>query len=347
MNEFMNDVLQQPAALRSALEFYRNGGKGILQSVQEMLTERDGLIFTGMGSSEIAPIAIMGKLIASGLQAELWEAGELLHYHLGACDDLKLVLAVSQSGESFETCGVAKAVRGKCALVAITNDERSFLARSAAISLPLQAGPESTISTKTYSNSLAVLHLLAEALTRGRSDEQTARLEGVAREMEAYLETGRGDVSRAAAHLDGVPFLYFLARGPSLAAARQAALTFSEGARLATCAMPGATFRHGPIELLGHEFAAVVLAPAGRTWDLMLSLALEAAEAGSRIVLLTDSVPTDVHPSIQILSIPDLGEDLFPLNCCLPLELLMAEVAGRKGIEPGSVERIGKITTRE
>jgi hypothetical protein len=47
------------------------------------------------------------------------------------------------------------------------------------------------------------------------------------------------------------------------------------------------------------------------------------------------------------LDLVDRGEDLLPLSACLPLELLLNELAARRGREAGTFTRIGKVTTRE
>jgi glucosamine--fructose-6-phosphate aminotransferase (isomerizing) len=154
------------------------------------------------------------------------------------------------------------------------------------------------------------------------------------------------EVEAAAEFLRGADFLYFIGRGPSLAAAHQGALTFNEGARLPTCALPGGTFRHGPFELVGPDFAAVLLAPAGRTVDLATGMAREVAQAGGRVLLLTDR-PAPVARGLHVLRLPARDEDLFGLQACVPLELLLYHVALQRGRQAGVFERITKVTRRE
>ena len=348
MTRFLEDVYGQSAALRRLLPYYGGDSQRHLEAVRELLSEGERhLMFTGMGSSCYAPLAILPALTAARLEARIFEAGELLHYHLGVCDESKVLVAVSQSGESIETQRVVEEVKGRCSVVAITNNEDSYLGRTADVLLPLHAGEEGVVSTKTYTNTLAVLKLLTRCLVGGDVDEETKQLGALADDMEASMGERRADAVRAAKFLGSVPFLYFIARGPALATAHQAALTFSEGARLPAYALAGASFRHGPIELVAEEFAAVILAPAGPTWKLTTGLAREAAEEGARIVLLTDDVPGEVPATMFPLEVPAFGEDLFPITSWMSLELLLHEVANRRGLEVGIVRRISKVTRTE
>ena len=258
MSRFLEEIHQQPAALRTVLGYYCREGKEALQAVCDLWGAGEKrLLFTGMGSSHYAPLAIRRMLVAARVPAEIWEAGELLHYHLEVCTGQTMVVAISQSGESAETCGVVEKVRESCPVVTLTNAPESYLGRCGDVVLPLCAGEEAAISTKTYTNTLAVLHLLATALANGELEAAHERLGRLANDMETWLTRRREELVRAADFLAARPFLYFIARGPSLAAAHQGALTFNEGARLPTGALAGGTFRHGPFELVGEEFAAV------------------------------------------------------------------------------------------
>src|SRR5207253_3161412 len=101
---------------------------------------------------------ILPRLAAGGVDARVWEAGEWLHYGPRELPAGALVVAISQSGESIETRTLAERVAGRAPLVAVTNDPESRLARAAAVVLPMRAGVEEMIATKTYSNTVGVLH---------------------------------------------------------------------------------------------------------------------------------------------------------------------------------------------
>lgn len=348
MSRFLEEIQQQPDALREVLAFYRSEGGSRLQAAKELCDRKESqLLFTGMGSSFFAPLAIRGELVEAGWRAEVRDAGELLHYSLGEIAEGTVLVAVSQSGESVETRKVVEKVQNGASLITVTNEIESCLGRCGEVVLPMCAGAEEAISTKTYTNTLAILHLLRTVLSGGEIRGEMERLERLAAGMEEVIDRRRGELEDAADFLDGADFLYFIARGPSLAAAHQGALTFNEGAGMPTCALSGGTFRHGPLELVGEEFAGVFFAPEGKTGELVKDMACEVAEGGGRVLLLTDEKPDNLSAIVRVLALPKLGEDLFSLNACAPVEFLLYEMAHRRGREAGIFERIAKVTRRE
>ena len=348
MSTFVKEIEEQPAALRRVLACYGSEGGRLLEAARDLYADRDRcLLFTGMGSSYFAPMVIMPGLNAMGARVSVWEAGELLHYGLNVCTERTVLIAVSQSGESFETRRVVEEAGGRCRVVAVTNEKESFLGRSGDLVLPLCAGEEAAISTKTYTNTLAVMHLLGTALAGGDLRVECGRIGRLADNMEMFLERRRGEVVEAAEFLGDPSFLYFVARGPSLTAAHQAALTFNEGARLPTCALAGGTFRHGPLELVDEGFGAVFFVPDGRTAEITVEMAREVAQAGGRVLMVTDGEAGDLATGLRVMRLPRYNEALFALNACLPMELLLHEMARRRGRVAGVFERITKVTQRE
>lgn len=109
---------------------YRGEGAQRLRAARTLCEKRQrSLLFTGMGSSYYAPLTIRTRLAAAGVRADLAEAGELLHYALEPDTMDKVLVAVSQSGESTETRQVAEALAGQCPIVALTNEPTSALGR--------------------------------------------------------------------------------------------------------------------------------------------------------------------------------------------------------------------------
>lgn len=346
MTPFLAEIHQQPQALRQLLSHLRGAGRPALEAARNLCAGRP-LCFLGMGSSMYAPLAIHPALTRAGLGAEIREAGEHLHYTPDSISTDTAVIAISQSGESAETLRAVEALDAGHPVLAITNAPDSGLGQRGQVALPLCAGDEAAISTKTYSNTLAVLHVLQTALTGGDIDTECDRLARLADDMQALLEERSQEMADAAAFLDRAGFLYSVARGPALAAAHQGALTFNEGARLATCALAGGSFRHGPLEQVDESFAAVLFAPAGRTADLVFGLARDVAAAGGRVLLLTDRPPADAPPQVRSFVLPERGEDLFPLSACVPVELLLYHVARARGHEAGVFQRVTKVTRTE
>ena len=230
---------------------------------------------------------------------------------------------------------------------AITNDERSAVGRAASLVLPLCAGTEAAIAAKTYTNSLALVKLMAAALEGHPATESV--LESLERAASVILDVDDGHIGAAAERLLPGHAVAFVGRGPAYASARQCALTFIEGARGLAAAFTGGGFRHGPMELAGPELRAVFLAPEGVTRDIMAGLASEAAAHGAGVVVITDSdvAPADGAAVVRVPRADRGGEELFPLAVSGAHALLLDRFAAARGIEAGHFVRGSKVTSKE
>jgi len=338
-NVFLKELDEQPEALRKMIDFYRDKGRPRLKQWAGEAKKNEQVIFSGMGTSEFAPEMIVADLARNGIGAMTIDAGEWLHYPR----PLKgLPVLISQSGESVETRKLAEHL--PTPYIGLTNDESSLIGRKASLSLWMCAGEEAAISTKTYMNTLGVLYLMSKAI-RGEKDieEGLAALTTAADRMN---ECDRANIARAASVLAEAPCIQFVSRGPAMVAARQTALTFMEGPRLPATALTGSTFRHGPFELADKGHYVVFFVPYGLTYDLLSAMAVETAGKGSKVLVVTDG-EIAAKADLQVLRVPRLGEDLFPVSAAMTHELLLYETAKQRGIEIGRFRYGTKITTRE
>jgi glucosamine--fructose-6-phosphate aminotransferase (isomerizing) len=139
--------------------------------------------------------------------------------------------------------------------------------------------------------------------------------------------------------------IYLLARGPSLASAHEGALLFHEVAKSPAVAMPTASFRHGPVEVVDRHFGGIVFAPLGVTRDLNLSLARDLVEFGGRIRLIGPSGP---HlQGTYWCATPSVPQTLAPLFEILPLQAAAFQLAVLRGIDPGSFRYAPQVAVDE
>ena len=139
-------------------------------------------------------------------------------------------------------------------------------------------------------------------------------------------------------------------------AARQCALTFMEGTRRLAASFTGGAFNHGPSELLEKGFSVVILRSAGSSRPLSSSLAARAAALGAEVVVLGAPPAEGVEGALSVevpgisgrLAAPGADQDeLFPLLLCRVQNLLLHEVAARRGHEAGVFRNGAKVTTHE
>lgn len=348
MSRFLDEIAELPGALRRMAEFYRGEGGGFLEQWAARLKGRRVARFTGMGTSEFAPLAIRARMAKTGTAVSVLDSGEWLHFGATTPADDEVVVLLSQSGESFEIVKIIERGLAGNDFIAITNNQQSTLGRSASLVLPLHAGEEASISTKTYSNTLGLLYLMARAV-EGQAAVNRA-LDELDEAADCVLSAKEESIKAAAASLLPATGIAFIGRGASYVAARQSALTFMEGTRLLAGAFTAGAFRHGPFEANGPDFRLVTFLPEGPTRCVTENMAREAARLGSRVVLLTDTDAVE-EPNVKVVRMRNVKgearEELFPLVASAAQALLLHHVAAGRGIEAGHFRFGGKVTLKE
>ncbi|MCL6522510.1 MAG: SIS domain-containing protein [Firmicutes bacterium] len=318
---------------------------------------RGPLWIAGMGSSFHAAVAGAVAFQRRGWPALAVEAAELLHYGLGAVTPESPVLLVSQSGESAEVVALLERLRGHERLLGVTNEAGSTLGREVPLVLPLALPPDGGVAVKTFGWSLAALVLLAEEAAGGAREAGVGAAAGGARAaLEEAVEHLRRDgealfaAARAAVQLfEPGRTPVFVGRGPALATAGQAALTFQEVLARPALAMGAGQFRHGPMELFGGEVVLAAVA-RGSTADLVRRLAGEAETSACPVLLLDEGNGVEWAPTEAgdgYLEVPALADELAPLYDVAFFQALVGALAAREGRTPGQFQFADPVTREE
>ena len=164
-----------------------------------------------MGASYNAAYPACLALSGLPIPVVLMNTAELVHSMGGQIGSRTLLWANSQSGRSAELLHLLERIKSSppaCLLTSV-NDEASPLATAADVCLPIYAGLESTVSTKTYVNTLAV-NLLAVQQLSGRDIEllRNAML-NAADEIEHFLSNWQVRVNKLDELLDDFEDLIF------------------------------------------------------------------------------------------------------------------------------------------
>jgi glutamine---fructose-6-phosphate transaminase (isomerizing) len=349
MTPFRAEIDQIPDALSRLARFYEGEGRDLIVKAGRRVREAGEVTWSGMGTSCFAPEASFPRLERAGVACRSKDAGEWLHFGQEATPG-QLAILTSQSGESVEVRRLVEEGRVGAGYIAITNNLDSFLAVNAGLVLPLLAGEEASISTKTYANTLAVSYLLASAV---EGEESVTRRTRELRAASGALQNADLDaIGRAAERIAPAQGTAFVGRGPGYVAARQCALTFMEGTRRLAAGFSGGAFNHGPSELLSKGFSLVVLQGSGSSRSLSTSLAARAAALGADVVVLGAQPPEKLGGvlSVEVPAItgtPSDLEELFPLFLCRVQNILLHDVAARRGHQAGVFRNGSKVTTRE
>ncbi len=159
------------AVLMSALE--GKLGAAFTRAVDLIAGARGRVIVTGMGKSGHVGRKIAATLASTGTPAYYVHPGEASHGDLGMIHPDDVIVALSWSGETAELADlVAYAKRFRLALIAITANETSSLAREAdaCLALPkaLEACPNGLAPTTSTTMQLVIGDALAVALLERR-----------------------------------------------------------------------------------------------------------------------------------------------------------------------------------
>lgn len=353
MTEFLQEILGQPEAICATAAYYapdRAGSKS-LDDFATAARKAGSIVITGMGSSYFLSGTLRAFLSQNGIAATVINAGELLHYQLNVLADDTLLVAISQSGESFETVNVVRQMdqRGiKASIAVITNEPESTLGRRADILLPTMAGTEEKTSTKTFITGFQVIYMINKVL-KGIA-VPAGIWQTVAAQIEATLSKREHTCPAMLRALGDASYLQFIARGTSMASASQSALMAMEASHTPAQALAGGEFRHGPLEMVCQGFTAVVIAhSATPTFEQTHRLIDEIVSFGGRVLLISDR-PDAVPPgdALTVIAAPAPDEDLFDITSIIPVQLAV-EIWAReeKGIIPGEFTHGQKVTNIE
>lgn len=116
MNKFLTEINEQPQALKKTVAW--TGSKQGTEAMQHiraawMSGKYDKVVFTGMGSSFFLSHAAALLLSGAAIPAFAVNAGEMLHFQRPLLTDKTLLVAISQSGESYEVVELLKEMSGQ------------------------------------------------------------------------------------------------------------------------------------------------------------------------------------------------------------------------------------------
>jgi glutamine---fructose-6-phosphate transaminase (isomerizing) len=349
-NRFLDEINEQPQALRDTLDFYLEGEgkKRLSEAVQHWNPKKNQrIIFTGMGSSFFISSLASTILNCHGIPAQAINAGELIHYQFPVIVPGTLLICISQSGESYEIIRILEKRSEEVTCIGICNEPDSTLAKCSNVTLISMAGKEFMTSTKTFSSTALVAIIFSICLAGQWKPETIARIELIVDAVKYLIKSHSQWLPPVMELLRKVNYVQLVARGPSMAAAQQGALMFMEGARNPASALYSGEFRHGPMELVQDGFLAIILAPEGETYHSHLKLAEDIIHFGGRVIILSNKDPEAIPEGMFCLNIPCEQEYFFSIPAIIPLQFMVNQCAWEKGSIPGEFIRGSKVTRIE
>jgi glutamine---fructose-6-phosphate transaminase (isomerizing) len=278
--------------------------------------------------------------IASEMDAGLLEPGTL-------------VIAFSQSGETADVLRAVERIDGDSALLAITNNTHSSLARLAGAVVDCAAGPEIGVAaSKTFVaqvitgvgvtlSSLAASGRL-DAATTATLAEELRRLPDL---LAQSLAVSRLVVPGLVEELHDAGGYLFLGRGPGALYAAEGALKLKELSYRWAEAFPAGELKHGPLALVEPGTPVIVVDDGDPRLEANVA---EVAARGARVVRIGGSGATIPALGLSVAEPVRGGMDRWgPLESVIPMQVLARELALALGRDVDKPRNLAKSVTVE
>jgi glucosamine--fructose-6-phosphate aminotransferase (isomerizing) len=188
------------------------------------------------------------------------------------------------------------------------------------------------VAVQTNTGTMALLLSLAAAAVGEAEAKWRTALQSATDALAAAIEEAEAHSNEWAQFLRGAEVVHLLARGPSLASAREGALLLNEASRVPAVGMSAALFRHGPVEIVDERFRGIVFASQPATREIDLALASDLRNLGGLVrVCEVRGVPSPFEPLVEIV----------------PIQIAACALAEAKGIDPGNFRYATLVTRTE
>jgi glucosamine--fructose-6-phosphate aminotransferase (isomerizing) len=327
----LDNIRNQPFSVGCVADHHFGEGAEELRAAAAAIRSAGSVVFTGMGSSMSAAIPAAYYLQSQGFAAEVVETSEWLHFGAG-WPRAGAVVLVSRSGETIEIVKLLPQLKASGPSIGVTNVRESLLARETKHSIYINSEADRMVAIQTYTGTMASLLLLAAAVLKEPDDQWRTALASATDALSKTIEEEQSRSEEWNQFLAGTEVVHLLARGPSLATAREGALLFNEASRTPSAGLSAALFRHGPVEIVDGRFRAIVFASQAPTRDIDLALASDIESMGGKVrVCQARDVPSPFEPMIEIAS----------------AQIASCRLAEAKDIDPGDFRYATLVTTAE
>jgi glucosamine--fructose-6-phosphate aminotransferase (isomerizing) len=347
----LKEIYEQPKAIENTLKhFLENDFKKL---IKEKIPKR--IIITGCGTSWHA--GLIGEYIIEELlriPVEVEYASEL-RYKKPIVDKETIIIAISQSGETADTIGVIKELKGKCKIFSICNVENSTIARNSDFVLLTKAGPEIGVaSTKAFTSQILVLYLytITFLLKKGIIDKnifsrKCNEILKLKEKIEIFLHNN--NISKIAEKLLEKKNALYLGRGLNFPIALEGALKLKEVSYIHAEGYPAAEMKHGPIALIDENMPVIFICLKDRYLKKILSNMEEVKTRKGYIITVCDFISEEIKRiSDELILVPHIENELLkPILSCIPLQLLAYYVAKMKGLDVDKPRNLAKSVTVE
>lgn len=268
----LKEIHEQPQAVRAALNIARED----IAAVADMIAAAKRVHLLGVGTTYY--VALYGQYILAQLaDMDVSTVSSDEFRYLDRSDSSSLVLAISQSGETYDTVMSLRHAKERGAkTAAIVNVVGSSIARAVDRVILQGSGPEvCVVSTKAALVQMILLTRLAielgsrrKVISAAKRRELEDALAALPAEIETLLNEKSGLIRAAAYRHAKVKNWLFLGRGIYYPIALEAALKMKEVTYIHAEGMPGGFLKHGTLSLVDDKLYTLVVVPPAHCGEL-------------------------------------------------------------------------------
>ncbi len=356
----LKEIFEQPDAITNSIRgrMILDDGMaklGGFDQVKDRLRELDRIIIVGMGTARNAGLVGEYMLEAhAGIPVEV-EFGAEFGYRTAPLSSKTAFLAISQSGETADTCVALREAKEKGLLtLGLVNVIGSTIARETDAGIYNHIGPEIAVaSTKAFISELTILALITVYLGRMR-DMTLANGMQILKEIQALpgqvsqILASAHKIQAVAAKYANSEHMFFLGRGYQYPIALEGALKLKEIAYIHAEGYNGGEMKHGPIALIDANFPTFVIALNDSLYEKNISHIHELKVRGGRVIALANEGNTEIEQiADDVIFIPQARTMLSPILSVVPMQLFAYYSALARGCDIDKPKNLAKSVTVE
>jgi len=279
------------------------------------------------------------------------EPASEFRYRNPVVDPDTLYVAVSQSGETYDTLAAVQELKRKGARVlGVVNVVGSAIARETDGGVYVHAGPEvCVVSTKCFTNTAVAFGLLALHLGRIRdlSVADGKRVIDGLRRLPGQIDEimrDEADIEKLAADYAQAKSMMFVGRVRGYPVAREASLKLKEVSYIHAEAYPASELKHGPLALIEPAVPTIAILPDDDLLEKNRATLEEIKARSGRILAVAHAQQEKADHTIVV---PRNEPELDPILMGIPLQLLAYHTALALGRDIDKPRNLAKSVTVE
>lgn len=351
MGNILENILEEPEVVMETLGYGERNYPKIISRLEHIKFNKIYMI--GCGSSNFVGLA--GRYVFeefAQIPVIPLSSKDFQNYALKAIDSDSIIIAISQSGESYETItATEEAKKAGIYTVALTNKEKSRLAQLCDDIILLKAGVEDGPGTKTVVAQCMAMYQFAlffakinnlnkKNIIKEAMDELYLSIDLI---KEMLSDKSQERLKNMSLLFNEFKYLYIVGGGPFTALSFQAANIMREVGKIHCYPFEATEFRHGPLEVVSNDSLLMIFTNRlSRSNKQIENLYNAIKNLEINVIYCGDSNrPSGINFKEKLL-LPSVNEYLASQIYLPPIQLLSYMVAKNKGFNPNIFQNIVK-----